>query len=627
MRFAEIELKRYLAQLLPGRAEQAAALFRLGLFSDPGVMADLRGQGFTRDQLEAAGSEAYVILVEKDRVCLYGARRRAVLYAVYDFLRDSCGCEFAMSAVGIEQVPVLRELALKPVRRLEGPAFPVRGFGFHGATGDDPGEMARLIDWLAKLKFNRIQIDFRAWNRTAGELGPLLEERDLELDLGIHSLNGFVPAEEHAETHPDWYSSVTNRFGRQLRFSNLESVPVVVENVKRLLERFPSVKCLGLWPLDGTGFDPAEIATGEMGDLVLRYINAVAEKIASVRPDLVIDHLAYIGYAPPPKRTRPHPQVMTSVCHYWDQTFTQPICDAWYGRGRCASEAAKEKARANFHPLRTHADCCRDLGGWVRLGRVAVFTYYVDHNLSGQLVLDTPRVIQADLRYYRALGVQGSVTCYCMDTNFPWFFRDLHALAAFQWNPDVDWASRDGALLDAVFGDAGPAMREFYASLDALHNRPLYNGFRLADLLRGLATTYALSGYNPDLHEAVLQQVDDRMNAVIRHLDSALEAAGGEETRKRVAQVRANLVMQKVFARQGCHVLAAFGCRDLAAAGSGPEKAALEVRALELHDEALGIFNEWVAEFERSAPEGLSLAGKIKAYRVALEKDFRAMRP
>jgi hypothetical protein len=276
--------------------------------------------------------------------------------------------------------------------------------------------------------------------------------------------------------------------------------------------------------------------------------------------------------------------------------------------------------------MRTHAECCRDLAGWVRVGPAAVFTYYVDHNLSGQNLFDTPRVIQADLRYYQALGVQGSVTCYCMDPHFPWFFRDLHALAACLWDPEVDWAARDVALLKGFFGSAGSAMRAFYASLDGLHNQPLLNGFRLAELFRGIPTTYQLSGYNPDLHEAVLRQVEERMSGVLALLDAALAAADRPEIRERVAGIRVNFVMQQAFARLGCHVLAAFGCRDLAAGRTGPEKAAMEARALALHNEALRVFNDWVADFERSAPDWASLAGKIKAYRVALEKDFRAIR-
>jgi hypothetical protein len=629
LRFAADELRRYLSRIFPadsvtpiGAGVEGA--FHLGLFSDPVVRADLLDRGFTLEQLETAGSEAYVILVENDRVCLYGGRPRAVLYAVYDFLRDELGCEFAISVVGIERVPQRQELTLKPSQRLERPAFPVRGFGFHTETGVDADFYSRTIDWLGKLKFNRIQFNIRLWEVLAGALGPLLAERDLDLDLGVHSLNYFLPESVYADAHPEWYSTVKNRFGQQLRFGNLESVPVVAEAALRLIQQTPDLKYLGLWPRDGTGFEPAEIASGEMGDLVLRYVNAVTERITAAHPELVMDHLAYVGYVAPPKHTRPHPKVLTSVCHYWDQNFTQPICDAWYGKGRAASAEVRERALRNFSPSRTHAECCRDLAGWVRLGPTVVFTYYVDENLSGHMIFDLSRVIRMDMEYYRALGVRGGVTCYCMHTDYLWVFRDIHALAEFQWNPDCDWALRDARLMDAVFGSAGLGLFLFYQSLEALHNQPLLGGFRLADLFRGIPATYSLSGYNPDLHPAILRQVEERMNRAMATLDAALEAADSDVIRQRVAGIRVNLVMQRAFARLGCHVLAAFGCRDLAAAEEGPEKAELELRALEYHDEALRIFNEWAGDVKRNAPEWVDVAGKIKDYRVALEKDFRS---
>jgi hypothetical protein len=632
LQFAADELHRYWNRIVPENSKSAGRhgphiAFHLGLFDESGVQAELLEHGFSVEQIKKSGDEAYVILVEKDKVCLYGGRPRAVLYAVYDFLRDSCGCEFAISVEGLERVPVMQKLKLKPVQRLESPAFPVRGFGFHTETCIDSDFYFRTIDWLCKLKFNRIQLNVSLWEKLADALGPVLAERDLDLDLGIHSLNYFLPDTKYFEMHPEWYAAPKSRHGHQLRFSNLDSVPLVAENAMRLIQSTPSLKFLGLWPLDGICFEPDEIASGEMGDKVLGYVNAVTKLITAEHPDLVIDHLAYVGYVSPPKHVQPHPNIMTSVCHYWDQNFTQPICDAWYGRGRTASTELKEQARRNFSPCRTHAECCRDLAGWVRLGPSIVFSYYVDDNLSGQNIFDISRVIQMDMQYYRALGVKGGVTCYCMNTDYLWFFREIHELAEFQWNPDADWKQRDVKLMDAVFGSAGSEMLRFYGGLDELHNQPLLGGFRLADLFRGIPATYSLSGYNPDLHTVILQQIDDRMNAVTRILDAATKAADREIVRKRVAGIRVNFVMQQSFARLGCHVLAAFGCRELAATGSNPEKEALEARALELHDQALRIFNDWVAEFERSSPEWHSLSGKIKAYRVALEKDFRGIQP
>lgn len=632
LRFAAAELQRYLQRIFGaatagGNAEATGdGIWNLGLFGESRVREVMTRAGCTIEPLGSPDSDTYLILVTHDGVHLYGSRPRAVLYAVYDFLRDCCGCEFAISATGVEHIPRLQELTLQPTQRLERAAFPVRGFGFHTETCADAAFYVRMTDWLAKLRYNRIQLNIRLWPAVAEVLAPAMAARDLDLDLGIHSLNYFLPADEHFASHPDWYASVTNRFGRQLRFSNLDSVPVVAERILAFLKQTPGLKVLGLWPLDGTGFDPAEIASGKMGDIVLRYVNAVTERLAPHYPELVIDHLAYVGYVSPPQETRPHPAVLTSVCHYWDQLFTQPVCDAWYGRARIASEDAKAKARDRFNPLRTHRECCQDLAGWLKLGPAIVFSYYTDFNLSASTVGDISRVIQTDLQYYRALGAQGSVACYCLNQEFLWLFREVHALGECLWNPDVDWAGRNRRLLDTVFGAAGDAMCRVYAALDSLHNQPLFSGFRLADLARGIVPTYAFTGYNTDLHQAVLGQIDTRMQGVMAHLAAAAAVASDPAVSERVAGIRLNLVMQQAFAHLGCHVLAAFSYREQGKQ-PGADPAACEAKALTMLDAALRIFNAWVADYEREAPAWANLAGKIKAYRAALEKDFREMSP
>ena len=614
LRFAAIELERYAGRVF-GACPAAAPAFELGLFADPTVRRNLEEQGLGQGDWVRLGDEGYAIVTEPGRVRLYGARPRAVLYAVYDFLRDVCGCEFALSIDGVERVPAWPGRAWPTMRRLESPVFPERGFGLHGGRVAGPDLLVAWIDWLAKLKFNRIQFDMGLWEEQAALLRPRLAERDLDLDLGIHSLNRFLPEKPYAEAHPDWFASVTSRFGRQLRFSNLASVPVVVENALRWMERFPEMKVLGLWPLDGTGFDPAEMATGEMGDRVLAYVNAVAERLAAARPDLRFDHLAYVGYVSPPKRTRPHPAIVTSVCHYWDRDFNQPIFDARYGRGRWATSDAKAKAVQKFHPLRSHAQCCRDLAGWAQLGPTLVFNYYLDHNLSADCIHDLPPVILADLRYYRALGVRGSLACYCMNPHRLWFFRDLHALAEGLWNPDAAWAAREDSLLEAAFGAAGPAMRELYAQIGAWHQEPLLAGFRPADLLRGPRHAYGISGYNRALHQAVACRIDGRMAALLQQADAACAAAGSASARARVEAIRFNLEMQRMLLLTGCQVMAAFACR----------REGLEDEAAGWFDEAVRVFEAWADRAAREAPPGVSAASKIAALRPALAHDLRTI--
>jgi Domain of unknown function (DUF4838) len=629
LRFAAEELQSYLAKIFgasPAISTEpfSAVGFCLGLFADTGVAEELVGHGIGGEQIAESRLETYAIVIAQERVCFYGNRPRAVLYAIYDFLRDVLGCEFAISADGIEKIPALTELRLEPSVTVEQASFPVRGLGFHTDDCRSVDIYLRMIDWLAKLKYNRFQFNIRLWESLSESLGPALADRDLDLDLGIHSLNFFLPESDYLEAHPGWYVEDGNRFGRQLRFANLESIPQALENILAFIKKVPQLRYLGLWPLDGTKFDPAEIASGQMGDLVLEYVNRIADGIAREHPELTIDHLAYVGYVSPPESTIPSANVMTSVCHYFDRNFTQPICDAWFGRARIDTEPSRAKAAGNFHPHRNHRQCCEDLRGWVELGETIVFSYYPDLNLSARCIFDIAEVIQLDMQYYQAVGAVGSLACYCMHTEFLWIYREIHQLADCLWNPDVDMAGREGKLMGAVFGDAGEAMRLFYRTLHHVQDQPLMAGFRLPDLMRGIMLAHDMAGYDPKIHQPTLGQIEARFDRLMENLSAATAKAETAEIGERIDGIRHNVIMQRAFARLGCHVLAAFGYRHRCAIGKMDSEES-EAKARAMFDEALCIFEEWASWHKSNAPDWIDFDRKIKAYRVALETDFPKM--
>ena len=633
LKFAAAEFAKYLSKCFGARfavsekTDDDKTNLTLGLFDDPEISARLAEKRIDVSEYLNADSETYAIVTTPDGVLLCGNRPRSVLYAVYDILENDIGGCFAISADGIEHTPSLTKIELRTSRRMETAAFPVRGLGFHTDDNIDADLYFNMIDWLAKLKYNRIQLNLRLWGELSERLGPMIEERDLDLDLGVHSLGFFLPPDEYFEKHPEWYAEVDSRFGRQLRFANLESVPTAVSNIIDCLKKTPNVKYFGLWPLDGTAFDPQEIDSGKMGDIVLTYVNAVAEEITKVFPDMIFDHLAYVGYVAPPTETIPISKVMTSVCHYWDRMFTRPIYDFWFGRANNAAESSKVRTAKNFSPMRSHRQCCDDLKGWIELGDTIVFTYYPDLNLSNHNVFDVWDVIQQDMRYYHALEVKGTLACYCMHKEYLWIYREIHAMGVFQWNPNANAARINKKLLNAVFGNAEVAdeIEKFYDSLDTLHNKPLFAGFSPSDLLRGIGPTYELSGYDVKLHKVVLEQFDERWNRSARFLDRAFErSAASESAWSMIEELMFNLVMQKAFMHLGCRVLCAIGHRELASKGKMNDAEA-DSNAVRLCGEALGILNEFTREHAERISLSKGLQRKVKSYESALEKDFPTM--
>lgn len=631
--FPAEELQKYMTDIFKSSFQisngifKSSPAFRLGLFRDPAVSQELSSCNIDFQDMLISDKESYVILIADDSVSFLGNRPRAVLYAVYDFLRNELGCEFAVSADNFEFIPVLKEKRLRISQRMETAAFPVRGLGFHTDDNIDTDLYSGMIDWLAKLKYNRIQLNIRLWEKLSDKIAPLIKERDLDLDLGVHSLGFFLPPARYYENHPEWYAKTDNRFGRQLKFSNLDSISTAVSNITSFLKKTPDLKYLGLWPLDGTAFDPEEISSGEMGDIVLHYVNTVTKAVSPEFPELVIDHLAYVGYVSPPKKTVPNPKIMTSVCEYWDRNFSQTIYDAWYGRGKSASEKAKEKGAKVFNPYRSHRECCEDLFGWIDIGDSIVFSYYTDLNLSTLNIFDIWDLIQQDMQYYHAVGALGSLTCYCMHEEYIWFYREVHALGAFLWNPFANSAKVNEKLIKAVFGNAGDAMRGFYSSLDDLHNKPLFAGFHPADLLGGIIPAYMLSGYNPKIHDLVLGQFDKRWNESVSFLDDAMRKTDLEEkTKEYLSDIKFNMEMQRTFIHLGCHVMCAFAYREMALKGK-LDKDKSDKAALEMCGEAYRIFKDFVEYNNKRINRSKGLSRKMQSYRSALEKDFPTISP
>ena len=637
LRFAAEELAKYLSKCFGAKfavsgdaaSPKGSNYFILGLLDDAEIAEILAARGVDAQALKNdENRESFAVIVDDGQIIICGDRPRSVLYGVYDFLEKEIGCCFAISADGIEHTPNLDELKLRKSRRTETAAFPVRGLGFHTDDNVDVDLYRSMIDWLTKLKYNRIQINLKLWDAISAEIAPFIKQRDLDLDLGVHSLAFFLPPDKYMESHPEWYADVDSRFGRQLKFSNLDSVPTAVANIIEYLNKIPNVKYLGVWPLDGTGFDPAEIATGEMGDIVLAYANAVAEGVSKEFPDLIFDHLAYVGYVRPPSKTKPLSSIMTSVCHYWDREFTKPICDYHHGRANNASEWSKRRALENFSPLRSHRQCCDDLKGWIKLGDAIVFTYYPDLNLTQHNVFDVWDVIRQDMRYYRAIGAKGTLACYCMHKEFAWIYREINAMGRFQWNPDANSAKLNVKVLNAVFGgnEVADEIGKFYDSLHSLHDKPLYGGFTPADLLRGILPTYDLAGYDIALHSANLTLFDERWTRSERFLCRAFEhSASGAPEWRIIEELMFNLLAQRVFFRLGCCVLCALGHRALAAKGEmDPAKA--DVEAKRLCAKAVKILDEFAAEFAERIGKSKGLKRKIEQhYRPALEKDFPTM--
>lgn len=98
----------------------------LGQFDQPGI-ASLLG-ALTKELKplnEAQRQDAFVVREVGDRILLAGGSDRAVLYALYDFLKRECGCGFFISG---ENLPSQPDLTVEVKDRVRWPRLPIRAF-------------------------------------------------------------------------------------------------------------------------------------------------------------------------------------------------------------------------------------------------------------------------------------------------------------------------------------------------------------------------------------------------------------------------------------------------------------------------------------------------------------------
>ena len=152
--YAAEELKKYLRMMMPEKgdikityASEAKDGFRLGLLSDVG--ADIP------DGLDPTLDDAIYIETDTRGGIIAGANPRAVLIAVYEYLRKN-GCAWLMPGVDGEVIP-MKEII--PVSYRHTPTLRIRGNCIEGAVSQQI--MADFIDFMPKLGLNTFMMQFR----------------------------------------------------------------------------------------------------------------------------------------------------------------------------------------------------------------------------------------------------------------------------------------------------------------------------------------------------------------------------------------------------------------------------------------------------------------------------------
>jgi hypothetical protein len=401
------------------------------------------------------GMEGIAIESKGPALALAG-NRRGVLYAVYTFLEDWCGCRwFTPGRTIVPQGGSYhnKELDLQDPAGGECSVIPTRGalsIGDVHVRYVPPLELrstdypcSRDADWAVRNKINGTQT-------------RLDEARGGKVSYShfVHTFNDILDPSREFAAHPEYFSEVKGRrtaVQTQLCLTNSEVLAIAKKTVRRWIQEAPQATIFSVSQNDWGNYCTcpnckavADREASQAGPLI-EFVNAIADDIAGDYPDKIIDTLAYQWSRAPPLHVRPRPNVCVRLCSI-ECCFAHPLDGC-------------EKNRSFVEDIR----------GWHRLcDRLYIWDYVIDYSHS---VMPFPnlRVLAPNIRFFAANGVKGIYEEACYFTRGS-ELAELRTwiLAKTLWNPAYDTDRGTSEFLAAYYGPAAGPLRQY---IDLVHRQ------------------------------------------------------------------------------------------------------------------------------------------------------------
>ncbi len=405
-RYAATEFQR-LFQEMTGAVlpVEAAAIAGAGaVFIGPDAVArsgqPLDGRALSEEELR--------IQVGPTALYIDGGRPRGTLYGVYEFFEELCGARF-LTFDCTHYPEKAAEQRVPFGTHAVNPTFAFRWSYY--------GENSRYPDFAARLRVNTVSDDPKLGGRTGYRLVS-------------HNVAYLVPPAKYGREHPEYYALVAGQRrleqpggGPQLCMSNPDLIEVVVNAVLEEIKKNPAARNINIAQMDNDSFCACPRCTAldereeSHAGATLALVNAVAERIEKLHPEVLISTYAYAYTRKPPRTLKPRRNVMIQLCSI-------ECCD--------------------FHAIDDPAcalnrSFCRDMADW-KVIAPHVFIWHYNTNFKGY-VLPFPnlRSIGRSVSYFAENNGRG-VFMQAAGNGFSSELSDLrnYVMARCLWKPGRD---------------------------------------------------------------------------------------------------------------------------------------------------------------------------------------------
>jgi len=418
--------------------------------------------------------EEYAIQIRDQGIILSGGSDRALLFAVYGFLRQ-LGClwlapELSCYAGHAEYIPRKTELYYENSHDIQAkPRFIYRKLDVEEGRSHDDENLKQIIDWMPKLGFNTLMIPLNyggwgkvKWDNWRKALTPELKKRGMLIEVGGHGYQNFLNAAMDDsmlfKQHPDWFGKNRNCQPTPDPYSvfntaNPDAVQYLIRQVLQYLARHPEIDIFDFWPPDGARWADCKelIAPGSPLDRQARLVNQVDSAIKKMRPDIKLEMIAYQPVLDPPRTVFLNQDILVDFCPI-NQQFENQIFDS-------ASSNNLKYAESLLRWRKTFA------------GDIGIYSYYRKYAWRSLPNL-IPHYMQQDLKWYAMVPVQG-ISTYAEPGDWISYELNHFILGHLAWNPEVNVDTLINAFCRARYGPGWKTARTVY---DALENTVRFAG-------------------------------------------------------------------------------------------------------------------------------------------------------
>ncbi|MFC3800778.1 DUF4838 domain-containing protein [Cohnella sp. GCM10012308] len=415
---------------------------------------------FPADIADLHGTDGFAIRQTGNRIYILGTEPKGALNGVYDFLEKNTGILWTRASDTGTVYEPQQTVRAEHVNYSEKSPFLLRGWHLTGlgANGEYHSDPATEL-MMARNKLNAKLAEFENLPLWAGQDSIGIKP----FNIG-HNLGYWLPNALFFNTHPEYFNTDANgnpipeSQQTQINFYHPDVPGVIAERVAAFLDENP-IEYVGVGINDThyyeqAGYSDQPFVTEDgvtiqpneadyKSTVFYTFLNKIARQVKVTHPEAKIVTFAYFFTEVPPRIALEDNIVIVLAPISGDERLPMKTDD----------------------PDSLNYAYVLKLQGWLaKTNQIVMYNYYGSF-LSDKYERPIAEKVQADMRYYRELGLTGVIPEGIVDANGPnwainalqfWLFEKL------MWNPDADIEQLKTEYIAKVYGDASVPMRTYY---------------------------------------------------------------------------------------------------------------------------------------------------------------------